>query len=38
MMITIMKRTGTVLNLFYMKVQFAVIRKWTKKEHGYCIE
>lgn len=38
-MITIMKRTGIVLNLFYMKVQFVVIRKWTKKEeHGYCIE
>jgi hypothetical protein len=38
-MLTIMKRTGTVLNLIYMKVQFAVVRKWTKKEeHGYCIE
>jgi hypothetical protein len=38
-MISIMKRTGTVLNLIYIKVQFAVVRKWVKKEeHGYCIE
>ena len=38
-MISIMKRTGMVMNLIYMKVQFAVVRKWIKKEeHGYCIE
>ena len=38
-MIIIMKRTGMVMNLIYMKIQFAVIRKWIKKEeNGYCIE
>ena len=36
MMITIMKRTGIVVNFICLKVQFAVVRKWIKKgEHGY---
>ena len=38
-MITLMKRSGMVVNFICMKVQFAVVRKWIKKEeHGYCIE